>query len=92
MDAIELLNVYLPYLKRINPNFGYQISNIKYQIFLGPYAQPVFTINYSQIKPDFMTPIPHVYLANMDMVYPWDRGTNYAIELGYRVANLVGKS
>jgi len=92
MDAKELFKVYLPYLKQINPSFKYQISNIKYQIFFGPFAQPVFPINYSKIKPDFVTPIKNVYLANMDMVYPWDRGTNYAIELGYKVAEVVEKA
>ncbi len=27
----------------------------------------------------------------MSMVYPWDRGTNYAIELGERIADIVVK-
>lgn len=26
---------------------------------------------------------------NMDMVYPWDRGTNYAIELGEKMADVI---
>ncbi len=34
-------------------------------------------------------PLYKTYLANMDMVYPWDRGTNYAIEMGEEVAGLV---
>jgi protoporphyrinogen oxidase len=85
----QLLNTYLPYLKKINPEFNFQSSKTKYQLFSEPYAQPVFTKNYSFIKPDFITPIPNTYLANMDMVYPWDRGTNYAIELGYKVADII---
>lgn len=91
MTKEELLKIYLPYLKKINPQFNWQSSIINYQLFLGPFAQPVFPVNYSRTKPDFHTPIPNVYLANMDMVYPWDRGTNYAIELGYQVAELVEK-
>ncbi|MBI5452735.1 FAD-dependent oxidoreductase [Candidatus Gottesmanbacteria bacterium] len=89
MSKEELFNLYLPYLKKINPDFNYQFSIINYQLFFGPFAQPVFPVNYSKIKPDFETPIPDVYLANMDMVYPWDRGTNYAIELGEKVAEIV---
>ena len=35
------------------------------------------------------TPLPHVYLANIEQVYPWDRGTNYAVELGEKVAHQI---
>jgi len=33
-----------------------------------------------------------LYLANMQQVYPWDRGTNYAVEIGEKVVKLVDKS
>jgi len=93
MSKEELFKVYLPYLTKINPRFNSQFSIHQLadnsQLFLGPFAQPVFPLNYSKIKPDFVTPIPNVYLANMDMVYPWDRGTNYAVELGYKVAQII---
>jgi len=89
MTKEELFRLYLPYLKKINPNFDLQLTTHNSQLFFGPFAQPVFPVNYSRIKPDFKTPIPNVYLANMDMVYPWDRGTNYAIELGQKVAEIV---
>ncbi|MBI4066831.1 NAD(P)/FAD-dependent oxidoreductase [Candidatus Gottesmanbacteria bacterium] len=89
MKDKELLNLYLPYLQKINPNYNlkFQISNFK--LFLGPFAQPVFPTNYSHSLPSFQTPLKNVYLANLDMVYPWDRGTNYAVELGNKVAELV---
>jgi hypothetical protein len=32
------------------------------------------------------TPLPNVWLASMSQVYPWDRGTNFAVEIGRRVA------
>jgi hypothetical protein len=28
-------------------------------------------------------------MANMSQVYPWDRGTNYAVELGRRAAKVL---
>ncbi|MDP3888671.1 MAG: hypothetical protein Q8Q24_01360, partial [bacterium] len=56
------------------------------------YAQPVIPVNYSQLIPPFKTPIPNVYLANIQQVYPWDRGINYAIELGEKVADEIFKS
>lgn len=89
MSKEELHKTYFPYLKKINPRINFQPTTDNLQLFFGPFAQPVFLVNYSQIKPDFVTPIKNVYLANMDMVYPWDRGTNYAIELGYTVARIV---
>jgi len=33
--------------------------------------------------------LPNVYLANMDSIVPWDRGTNYAIELGEKAAETI---
>lgn len=89
MTKEELLKIYLPYLAKINPQATSKSFVQSSKLFLGPFAQPVFPLNYSKIKPDFATPIPNVYLANMDMVYPWDRGTNYAVELGYKVAQMV---
>ena len=85
----QLLDLYLPFLKKINKNFD--SSWIKsYHRFGAPFAQPVFPVNYSQLIPQMTTSIPGVYLANMSMVYPWDRGTNYAVKLGVDVAKLVG--
>ncbi len=87
MPAEELLKIYTPYLKKINPNF--QASLIKTHIFKAPFAQPIIPINYSKIIPPLETPLAHVYLANIQQVYPWDRGTNYAVELGEKVAKLI---
>lgn len=89
MTKEELFKLYLPYLKKINPSFNLQPVTHHLQLFSSPFAQPVFGLNYSKIKPCFQTPVPNVYLANQDMVYPWDRGTNYAIELGEKVANFA---
>jgi len=89
MSKEELFKLFLPYLKKINPNFNFDHWLLDIELFFGPFAQPVFGINYSKIKPEFEAPIKNVYLANMDMVYPWDRGTNYAIELGYKAAEYI---
>jgi hypothetical protein len=39
--------------------------------------------------PSFKTPLKNVFLANMEQVYPWDRGTNYAVELGQKIARIA---
>jgi hypothetical protein len=58
-------------------------------MFTERYAQPVPTLHHSRNIPSLRTSIPGVWLANMSQVYPWDRGTNYAVELGRRVAREV---
>jgi protoporphyrinogen oxidase len=84
----ELLTRFLPSLARFNPKFD--PSWVKQSwLFKEAYAQPVPPVNHSRNIPDVRTPIPGLYLASMSQVYPWDRGTNYAVELGRRVARLV---
>jgi protoporphyrinogen oxidase len=58
-------------------------------VFRAPYAQPVPSINHSQNIPPLETPIPGLYWASMSQVYPWDRGTNYAVEIGRRAAQMM---
>jgi hypothetical protein len=57
--------------------------------FTETYAQPVPTLNHSENIPPLQTPIPNLFMANMSQVYPWDRGTNYAVELGRRAAKVL---
>lgn len=84
----QLLNRYYPYLKKINIGFNKDWI-IDSWMFKADFAQPVVSKNYSKNILELKTPIKNLYLANMQQVYPWDRGTNYAVELGNRVAKLV---
>lgn len=88
--ASELWEIYLPYLKKISPDLKFKIKNIK--LFTAPFAQPVFLPNYIKIRPFGKTPLKNLYFANLDSVYPWDRGTNYALELGKKIAILATES
>jgi protoporphyrinogen oxidase len=83
----KLLNMYDPFLKKINPE--YKKNLIGYELFKAPFAQPIVPTNYSKFIPAMNTPLPHVILANIEQVYPWDRGTNYAVELGEKAAKLI---
>jgi|SRR3989344_596430 len=87
----EIFYEFLPYLKKINPNFSESWVN-KYYLFKAFFAQPIYPLNYSKVIPKFETPIAGLYLCNIQQVYPWDRGTNYAVEYGEKVAELVLKS
>ncbi len=82
----ELLAVFDPFLKKINKDYKKDIIDIK--LFKSNYAQPIVFTNYSKIIPDIKTPHKNIFLANMDQVYPWDRGVNYAVELGQKVAKI----
>jgi len=84
----NLLDLYLPYIKKVNPDFEKSWIKRKWK-FQDPYAQPVFPTNYSHLLPDIKTKIPGVYVANMSMVYPWDRGVNFAVELGQKAAKIM---
>lgn len=84
----ELLARFLPTLKRFNPNFEPGWVKASW-LFKATYAQPVPPINHSRNIPAIRTPIAGLYFASMSQVYPWDRGTNYAVELGRRTARLA---
>ncbi len=83
----ELVNEFLPHLKKINPNFEKSWIR-KAWVFKAPFAQPIVTSNYSKSIPPLTTPLKNVYLANIQQVYPYDRGTTYAVELGEKAALL----
>ncbi len=88
MSAAELITKYLPYLRKINKRFRKKwIKSIK--VFRKPFAQPVFPVNYSALLAKMKTEHKGLYLANMSMVYPHDRGTNYAVKMGNDVAKEV---
>lgn len=83
----ELLKIYDPFLKKINPL--YKKVLIGYELFKASFAQPLIPVNYSKIIPPFNSPVKNIYLANIQQIYPWDRGTNYAVELGEKIAKHI---
>ncbi|MCL5970324.1 MAG: FAD-dependent oxidoreductase [Patescibacteria group bacterium] len=86
-DFFKMLD---PYLQKINK--GYKENLIDAHFFKAPYAQPIITPGYAKKIPPLKTPIKNIYLANMSQIYPWDRGVNYAIELGEKIAKIISKS
>jgi protoporphyrinogen oxidase len=78
-----LLDRFLPSLARINPRFTPDWVRAAW-LFRTPYAQPVPLLNHSRVIPDLRTPLAGLWFASMSQVYPWDRGTNYAVEIARR--------
>ncbi|GIK43047.1 MAG: oxidoreductase [Chloroflexota bacterium] len=87
----ELLARFLPSLVRFNAKFDPSWVKESW-LFRAKYAQPVPPVNHSANIPPLETPIPGLYWASMSQVYPWDRGTNYAVEIGRRAARLMLES
>jgi protoporphyrinogen oxidase len=88
MGKEELLQEFLPNLTSFNPAFDASWVRNSW-LFREEYAQPVVPVNYSQQIPDVRTPVAGLYAASMSQVYPWDRGSNYAVEMGQKMARLV---
>ena len=84
----DLLERFLPALKRFNPDFDRSWVKDTW-LWKTAYAQPVPPVNHSHNVPPLRTPLPGLYFASMSQVYPWDRGTNFAVEIGRRVAGFV---
>lgn len=87
MDKKEALHLYQPYLRRLNPDF----KLIDYYLFKTPFAQPVLDKQFIINRPDFYTPVKNLFIANLDMTYPYERGTNYAVGLGKKMAEVLLK-
>lgn len=88
MSAEELLSAYLPHLQKMFQGFSRDWVK-EVWAWRGRYTQPVIGLNYSQIKPALKTPIAGLWLSSMAQIYPQDRGTNYAVIFGQKVAHQV---
>ncbi len=86
--AKQLFQEFLPYLKKINPNFT-EVSVLDQWIFGAPFAQPVMHTGYKHLLSDICHLPSNLHVANMQLVYPWDRGTNYAVESGRKSAEAI---
>jgi protoporphyrinogen oxidase len=90
LDSDALLAEFMPHFAKFNPEFtpdwvtGAWVHKAKY-------AQPVPPVGYAALIPDVRTPLPGLYFASMSQVYPWDRGTNYAVEMGRKVAAMMAQ-
>lgn len=84
----ELLERLLPKMTSFNPKFTPDWVR-KTWLFRTSYAQPVPLVNHSQNIPMIKTPLEGLYFASMSQVYPWDRGTNFAVQIARKAARLM---
>jgi protoporphyrinogen oxidase len=77
----ELIAAYDDGLRLIQPDWSRDWIRQAW-MFREPHGQPVITLGYRERLPALATPVPRLVLANIQQVYPEDRGTNYAVRLG----------
>ena len=88
MTDAQLLERFTPAFKKFNPAFEKDWVK-KVWVFKTNYAQPVPLVNHSRNIPAIETPVSGLYFASMSQVYPWDRGTNFAVEIGRKAAKMM---
>ncbi len=88
MSDEQLLERFVPAFQKFNPEFSRDWVK-KIWVHKTNYAQPVPLVNHSKNIPDIQTPIEGLYFASMSQVYPWDRGTNFAVEIGRKAARMM---
>ncbi|HMO95957.1 MAG TPA: hypothetical protein PKD27_07530, partial [Tepidiformaceae bacterium] len=88
MDADQVFDHYCAGIKKLNAQFDPSWVRDKW-FFKDPGGQPVITTNYSSSIPEMRTGIEGLYLSNTTQVYPEDRGQNYSLILGEKVAKLM---
>ncbi len=84
----QVVESYVPALQRINPAFDPSWILASHH-FRADYAQPVVTIGYRSQLPRMRSSVPGLYLCTMAQIFPEDRGQNYAIAYGDKVAQVV---
>jgi protoporphyrinogen oxidase len=84
----DVLAAYLPALNRVNSTFGPDWI-IESHHFRADYAQPVVPVGYRDLIPSFRSSIPGLYLCTMAQIFPEDRGQNYAVAFGEKIARVV---
>lgn len=84
----ELAKLWLGYLKKMFPEFEAGRLQERH-IFRFRAAQHIVDTRYAEKIPDYQTPLPGVFLANFSQIFPEDRGTNFAVREGEKMAELI---
>jgi protoporphyrinogen oxidase len=84
----ELMNNWFDYLPKLFPEFDARRVEEKH-LFRFRAAQHIVDTDYEAKIPAYQTPLPGVFLANFSQIFPEDRGTNFAVREGEKIAALV---
>lgn len=84
----EIQTEWFNYLEKIFPIFDRTKIREK-QLFTFSHAQHVVDTEYELKIPPYKTDLPNTYIANFAQIFPEDRGTNYAIREGEKIAAAI---
>jgi len=87
----ELTNKWFEALGDMFPEFD-RSSVIEDQLYRFKDAQHIVDTDFEQSIVDHESPCPNVFLCNFSQIFPMDRGTNYAVRDGYRMADMIADS
>lgn len=88
MDDAAVLEFSIPHLQRMFPDFDRNWIRA-FHVWRARWSQPVVKRHYSKMIPPANGPAPGFHLCSMAQIYPEDRGTNYAIREGRKIANAI---
>jgi protoporphyrinogen oxidase len=88
MTADELYAAYLPYLKRIFPEFREEWVIGRY-LWREPHAQSIVSVGFRHLIPDHRTPVRNLYLSTMAQIFPEDRQMSNGVKLARRTARMI---
>jgi hypothetical protein len=84
----DIRKEFFSYLKKMFPDFNKDNINCSF-VFKLKNAQHIVSCDYPKKIPDYKTPLKNVYLANFSQIFPEDRGTNFAVREGVKIAKLI---
>ncbi len=88
MTDQQVLEFSLPHLAKMFPDFSRDWVE-DWFIHRAEHSQPVVGLNYGTRIPGQQSPLDNLLLCSMAQIYPEDRGTNYAVREGRRIARQV---
>jgi protoporphyrinogen oxidase len=85
-----LTDLWWQYLKKMFPEFNPALVSERH-VFRFNAAQHIVDTEYEKKIPSHPTPLPGVFLANFSQIFPEDRGTNFAVREGNKIAEILQK-
>ncbi len=83
-----LVDRWVPGIKALFPNFTPEMMT-HHRVFRFKNAQHIVEPGYEERIVPYQSELPNLYLANFTQIFPDDRGTNYAVAEGNKVAALM---
>lgn len=76
------------FLQKMFPEFDSSLVSERH-VFRFKAAQHIVDTAYEEKIPPARTPLPGVFLSNFSQIFPEDRGTNFAVREGNKIADMV---